>query len=149
MSMHFIFFRLREKKDFSLWEKPEGAGLDLVELRTSVNALEFVIMDWGLMFNINSGCGGWREKWTSEERVFLCSYSSPSSSPLEVVCGHMGPPPWLREKKDFSLWEKPEGAGLDLVGAACLLSKVVPFYLEERIFWNGLRLSNASILESL
>ncbi|KAJ6939063.1 hypothetical protein NC651_005489 [Populus alba x Populus x berolinensis] len=116
---------LREKKDFSLWEKPEGAGLDLVdyalmvhqvlarkirqmiledyqsfiylwgaELRTSVNALEFVIMDWGLMFNINSGCGGWREKWTSEERVFLCSYSSPSSSPLEVVCGHMGPPPW-------------------------------------------------------
>ncbi|KAJ6954085.1 hypothetical protein NC652_005730 [Populus alba x Populus x berolinensis] len=31
-----------------------------------------------------------REKWTSEERVFLCSYSSPSSSPLEVVCGHMG-----------------------------------------------------------
>ncbi|KAL9395995.1 hypothetical protein Peur_010248 [Populus x canadensis] len=28
--MHFIFFRLREKKDFSLWEKPEGAGPDLV-----------------------------------------------------------------------------------------------------------------------
>ncbi|KAJ6939035.1 hypothetical protein NC651_005465 [Populus alba x Populus x berolinensis] len=39
-----------------------------------------------------------REKWTSEERVFLCSYSSPSSSPLEVVCGHMGPPPWFYQQ---------------------------------------------------
>jgi hypothetical protein len=26
---------------------------------------------------------------------------------------------------------------------------VVPFYSEERIFWNGLRLSNVSILEFL
>ncbi|KAJ6954094.1 hypothetical protein NC652_005738 [Populus alba x Populus x berolinensis] len=71
----------REREDFSLWEKPEDAGLDLVDyalmvhpsackedmsndsgglskLQTSVNALEFVILDWGLMFNINSGLWG-------------------------------------------------------------------------------------------
>lgn len=46
-------------------------------MQTSVNALEFVILDWGLMFNINSGCGGWRCKESMEGIGFLAATDHP------------------------------------------------------------------------